>query len=103
MEEPLPTSINVTVPDKCMGLEMADGTKYDAHNGKVTIDNPRHASAWLKDPASGMVGRQQLIGLSGLHTRDNDCPCCGFAAWPWTVECPKCHTMLGSVGRSEDA
>lgn len=94
MNTTMPTSLNITVPDKCTGLELADGTKYDAHNNKVQIDNPRHAKAWVKDGNSALLGRQQIIGLSHLTNKTNECPTCGFAAWHWTKTCPKCDTVL---------
>ncbi len=89
----MPQDVVITVPSKCAGIDMSDGTRYPASGGKIKIDNPKHAKAYLKSGNGQMVGTS-ISTFSELHTVENNCPTCGFVGWPWQKTCPKCATDL---------
>ena len=83
----------ITVPSNCMGFETADGTKYDAVNNKVTIDNPKHQRDYKKQGYQQILGRS-ITTLSELPTAENNCTECSYKGWPWQKFCPRCAAYM---------
>jgi hypothetical protein len=82
----------VTVPPGCTGLDMADGTRYNAdRHGRVQVAD-RHARAirrgWYGDSGVMVVDEQHHLG-----TRTGRwCTTCAPARlWnTWNLQCPRC-------------
>lgn len=82
----------VALPEGCFGLEMADGTKYNAdRNGRVQVAD-RHASA-IKSGFYGAAGVMTVSEPTVLGTkRHRTCfNCSPSRRWNiWTTDCPRC-------------
>lgn len=85
---------NVTVPPGCTGLDMQDGTRYNAtRDGRIQVE-PRHADA-IKRGWYGQSGVMVAAEQSQLATKGTRwCVCApGGRAWNvWTETCPRCGT-----------
>ena len=78
----------------CQGLDMVDGTRYDARNGKVEIDNPAHVRQALKS-GNHQFGAISLpvTGFRTVARGEKHCNC-GFTAFKWQATCPRCGADL---------
>lgn len=79
----------VSLPDGCMGLEFADGTKVDGRAGtaEVSEDHARQINkSWYRG-AGVMRGGQQFS--FGTRTGRICAPC--RRQWnAWSLHCPRC-------------
>jgi hypothetical protein len=82
------TGKTITLPKGCTGMTMADGTRYNSHNHRVTLEG-NHADAFKKDGNYDYIGGP-VNSMSDIPTRPNECSTCGFNAWPWQKMCPRC-------------
>lgn len=84
-----------TVPDRNYSLKMRDGTEYATSAGHVQVDDPRHAreieSSFTLD--AGMIEHRRHV-FSDSMDAGRACSECGFVAWSWSSECPRCHSPL---------
>jgi hypothetical protein len=80
----------VTLPDGCKGLDMADGTKYNA-DGRGRVDmSPEHAK-YLKTSWYGQSGvMTDSQSLSFGTKRSMLCTPCKRAWNAWSTTCPRC-------------
>lgn len=82
---------------KVKGVVMKDGTRYDVgRNGTVHIDRPDHLNELKHSPARGQGLEVQISSPSLIipGASGRDCGRCGFAAWGWQRECPRCGETL---------
>jgi hypothetical protein len=82
----------VTVPSGCTGLDMADGTRYNAPKQGTSIEvDDRHAAA-VKRSWYGGTGVISTNGLAvALGTKKGRrCGPCGRIWNAWSDSCPKC-------------
>ena len=81
------------LPPGAASQKLPDGTVYRArgagrNGGTIDVDNPRHAKQ--------IAQASQIEGgwVHSLHTAPivagRECTSCGFAAWKWQTECPRC-------------
>ncbi len=80
----------VTLPTGCSGLDMADGTKYNADGrGRVDLD-PKH-SKFLKTSWYGQTGVMHDNQSLSFGTKSaRICRPCNRAWNAWSKRCPKC-------------
>jgi hypothetical protein len=81
------------------GIEMADGTKYDTHDGAVDVQRPDHIRAIRQSMnySKGRVGSvNATYGFAGAEGKR--CAGCHFVAFAWQDSCPKCGTSLEEQG-----
>lgn len=81
-----------TVQPGAEGMDLPDGTHYDAdRSGHVEVDD-RHVAAIRASTAGtrGWAG-QTPYTFTG---KSRHCPRCSFVAFLWQHECPRCHTPL---------
>jgi hypothetical protein len=78
----------------CQGIDMPDGTRYEAKNGKVEIDDPGHARQALRSGNAefGAIAAP-LHGFGDLQPGEKNCGC-GFNAFRWQTSCPRCGADL---------
>ena len=78
----------------CQGLDMPDGSRYEARNGKVDIDNPAHVRQALRS-GNGDLGAiaVPVTGFGAVARGERRCGC-GFTAFRWQHRCPKCGVDL---------
>ncbi len=78
------------VPPNCRGLDMADGTHYNARGGFVTIDRSDHQHALSKSQVTRTYDQvSSAVYISG----DGDyCAGCARGLWRWQTTCPRCGT-----------
>lgn len=90
----------VTLPKGCTGLDMADGTKYNADGrGRVEMDS-KH-SKYLKTSWYGQTGvMSDSQSLSFGTKRSRLCGPCKRAWNAWSTQCPRCGepTIEGASG-----
>ncbi len=80
----------VTLPDGCTGLDMADGTRYDADSrGRVDVDSDhaRHVGKSWYGSAGVMAGGERF-SFGTKKTRL--CRPCKRAWNAWNEACPRC-------------
>jgi hypothetical protein len=80
------------VPPGCTGLQMEDGSRYDAsRSGRLTVDRPEHVKAIMKasEASGGPIARAIHGAPSGTSSRY--CPECTFIGYGWQRDCPKGH------------
>lgn len=82
-----------SVPKDCKGFDFADGSRANARNGKITVDDA-HADAYRKDGNWAYIGSSGYLPPTVSADKNNDCTKCGFAAWWWSSRCPKCGDVL---------
>lgn len=70
--------LNVPAKD-CKGIDIG-GTRYDAHRGQVTVDNPAHARALLESECFAASATPRATGRT--------CTSCGFVTW--FASCGRC-------------
>ena len=74
------------VPNKCIGITMPDGRKYDARGGTVEVPD-RDAGTVRRSHTQGLgLVTGEVFGFAG---EGKSCAC-GFSAWPWQTICPRC-------------
>jgi hypothetical protein len=83
-----------SVPKGCTGFDFADGTRVDASKAGKLILTDAQSAAFRKDGNYDFIGSNGYCPPANAHLPANDCPTCGFAAWPWQKDCPKCSTVL---------
>lgn len=80
----------VELPPGCYGLQMADGTQYDAKPGGAVTVEDRHASA-IKTSTNGKAGVLSATKAYSLGTKTGRrCEPCGFLGQAWSTSCPRC-------------
>jgi hypothetical protein len=80
--------VRVNLPDGCEGLQLQDGTRYDAPRagGAVTVSDD-HAR-WINGGDGALV---QASGRQFLGTkRGRWCEACRRLWQVWSVVCPRC-------------
>lgn len=80
------------VPPGCTGLQMDDGSRYDAsRSGRLTVDRPEHIRQIIKaSEASGGPIANAVYGAP-VGTATRHCPECTFIGYGWQSQCPKGH------------
>ena len=83
--------MRVRVPDGCLGLDIAGGRSYDARDGIVDVDD-----ADAPKLAGSFAGRHGFLmtGTTFRRAEGTSCPGCGFSAFAWQKECPRCGRRL---------
>ncbi len=77
------------VAPNCRGLDMADGTHYNARDGYVTIDRPEHQRALAKSQINREYDQvSSAVIISGRI--GGYCDACSHSLWPWQATCPRC-------------
>lgn len=94
------------VPTGCVGLNMEDGTHYDANRaGHIEVDDPGHVAAMLRN-SDGFVTTAKFSAVRALGAHCSDCGFEGFK-FQLSAPCPRCGghmTMDGEHQKeSEDA
>lgn len=87
------------VPPGCMGLDMADGSRYNAsRTGRLEVDRPDHVREIMRrsEESGGMISRAVYTASSVTSSRF--CPECTFIGYGWQQECPKGHGAM-QIGR----
>lgn len=80
----------VQLPPGCMGLEMSDGTRYDAKPGGAVDVDDRHART-INRSSNGQLGLISTSRMYALGTRKGRlCTGCHFLAQAWSETCPRC-------------
>ena len=80
----------IRVPRGGSGLNLADGTEYKADcHGRVHVDRSDHARQILRNPQMRYYDAIDG-GVWRIHGGDGWTCSCGFSAWPWQHECPRC-------------
>lgn len=80
------------VPPGCTGLQMDDGSRYDAsRTGRLTVDRPEHVRQIIKasESSGGPIANAVYGAPTGTATRH--CPECSFIGYGWQQRCPKGH------------
>lgn len=79
----------VTLPPGCYGIEMGDGTKYDANRqGRVTVSD-EHAP-YIKSSQNGQLGIVSPRGLTFGTKKGRRCAPCARLWNAWSTTCPRC-------------
>lgn len=78
-----------SVPRGCTGLQMQDGTRYQANRaGRVVVDRPDHARHIER--VSGEGGGHIHRSTGGIPvTGAKHCPACRFVGYGWQSTCPR--------------
>lgn len=80
----------VTLPDGCYGLDMADGTKYNA-DGQGRVDMSDDHSKYLKNSWYGQNGVMSAAQSLSFGTKKTKlCTPCKRAWNAWSETCPRC-------------
>lgn len=79
----------VTLPKGCAGLDMADGTKYNA-GADGAVDMSSDHARYLKTSWYGQHGVMNSQTLSFGTKKTMLCYPCKRAWNAWSVTCPKC-------------
>lgn len=84
------------VPPGCTGLQMQDGTRYNAsRTGRLEdVDRPDHVREIMRrsDESGGMISRAVYAAVADTSSRH--CPECTFIGYGWQRECPKGHGAM---------
>lgn len=88
--------VRVTLPRSgrktgCYGLQMPDGTKYDAKpGGTVTVED--HHAAQIRSSGNGQLGiiSGQSSFATGTSRKGRWCEACRRLWHAWSVTCPRC-------------
>lgn len=81
----------VAVPNNSLGIEMADGTKYDNQGGYVDVAD--HHAPYINTSLNGRQGFLSTTRFTAIGTRrGRRCPGCRFHAQAWSETCPRCNT-----------
>jgi hypothetical protein len=79
----------ITLPDGCMGVEFADGTKYDGRGSAVEVSDA-HARAvdksWYRGAGVMRGGQQFSLGTKA----GRPCAACRRTWQAWTDTCNRC-------------
>lgn len=91
--------MKVRVPPNCKGIDVHDGTRYDARNGIVDIDNPSHARQYRRTDMATQYGAAAThVPVEGPDPEPPAgamiCTSCGYEPWAWTGPCPRCDSPL---------
>jgi hypothetical protein len=83
-------STKITVPSGCTGLDMADGTRYDAPKQGTSIEVPAGHARAIKRSWYGQAG--VITGTSYVvGTRTGRwCEPCRRTWNAWSTSCPRC-------------
>ncbi len=80
------------VPPGCTGLQMEDGSRYDAsRSGRLVVDRPEHVKAIMKASAASGGPISRAVHGAPTGTPSRHCPVCTFIGYGWQQECPKGH------------
>lgn len=74
----------------CYGIQLPDGTKYDAdRRGYIDVNDQRHLDWIAKSSVAQDVGLR--VGQTHFQVKKQDkyCPVCDFHAHSWQKECPR--------------
>lgn len=83
---------DLTVPPGCTGLQMQDGSRYEAsRSGRLTVERPEHLKAIMRasEASGGPIAHTVYGAPTGTATRH--CPVCAFIGYGWQSQCPKGH------------
>lgn len=81
----------VFMPPNCYGVKAFDGTVYRTRpGGAVEINNPKHLKEILHDPQ--IAG--DIVQERGMPLVEGKTCTCGFEAFKWQKECPRCGTEM---------
>jgi hypothetical protein len=75
-----------------MGLEMQDGSRYNAsRTGRLDVDRPDHVREIMRrsEESGGTISR--AIYTAAAESTSRFCPACKFIGYAWQRECPKCQ------------
>lgn len=81
------------LPRGARNVQMYDGTVYRSEGNyrrgrTIQVDDPRHAKKIAE--MGGVEGAVHVTIPSSQGTPGRDCTACGFAAWKWQTDCPRC-------------
>lgn len=80
------------LPPRCYGVKAADGTTYRSNpGGSVYVEDPQHVRQILKD--DGIAGDIIEAQFAPRNAKSVTC-ICGFVAYSWQSECPRCKHNL---------
>jgi hypothetical protein len=85
------------VPTGCTGLNMEDGTHYDANRaGHIDVEDPGHVSAMLRN-TDGFVTDQKFAAVKAPGVT---CVTCGFNGFRFQLSapCPRCGGKMVDQG-----
>lgn len=83
------------VPNGCTGLQMEDGTRYDAgRDGRIVVDREDHARHIERVGHNGGGHIHKVNITAPRHTPDRVCPQCKFVGYAWQSQCPRCHVPM---------
>lgn len=78
-------------PPGCTGLQMQDGTRYDAgRDGRITVDRPDHARHIERVGRNGGGHVHKVMVGAPVGVPSKQCSPCRFTAYSWQSRCPKC-------------
>lgn len=83
------------VPRGCTGLQMQDGTRYQARrDGRVVVDREDHARhiERVSGNGGGQIHKSAVTGPVGTPAKH--CTPCRFTAYAWSTACPRCGGEL---------
>ena len=82
------------MPNHCYGVKGAKGTYRTDPGGRVHVDDPSEVRRILKDP----VIAGDIIEVKSMPRNAKSITCeCGFVAFTFTKDCPKCGLHLSKA------
>lgn len=86
-------------PRRVKKVVMKDGTAYPVgRSGLVSVTRPDHLIELSKRRGDALNAEIVMHEAAYLAPRvvGRTCPSCGFGAWSWQTDCPKCETRLSA-------
>lgn len=81
----------VRLPDGCTGLDMANGTRYDADAAGGTVDVASSDARYINTSWYGQSGVMRGAASFTFATKGGRyCPPCNRTWNAWSADCPKC-------------
>lgn len=85
-------------PPGCTGLQMEDGTRYNAgRDGRIVVDRPDHAAHIERVGRNGGGHIHRVMVGSPIGVASTSCEPCRFVGYGWQSVCPKCGGPLAKV------
>ena len=74
----------------CYGIQMPDGTTYNAdRRGYIDVNNSKHLDQIKNSRAAQDVGLRVDQASFRVKKQDKTCPRCSFSAHLWQKKCPR--------------
>jgi hypothetical protein len=85
-------------PPGCTGLQMEDGTRYNAgRDGRIVVDRPDHQAHIERVGRNGGGHVHRIMVGAPVRSASMECEPCRFVGYGWQRECPKCHGPMTRV------